>query len=181
MFESETEQMAEQRRSRMLMLLGGVGALALAVVILLLAKGTRPTPTMVTGERLPGGEQIPLDNALRTGSPDFDGYKSKVTLENLDKLASSNPLGMTQLYVNAKLTNRGDRTITGIEIALRAMSLAQPGKALAFNYSQPIPRKQSKLAPGESMPVTMKLDLPSKISEREVSDLVPEITGLRFQ
>jgi hypothetical protein len=31
------------------------------------------------------------------------------------------------------------------------------------------------------MMVTMKVDLPSKFSEGDVSDLVPELTGLRFQ
>jgi hypothetical protein len=181
MFESETDQMAEQRRSRLLMVLGGIGALALAIVILLLSKGTRPTPTLMQSEQLPGGPQTRLDNAVRAGTPEFDSYKDKVTLENHDKLASSNPLGMTQLVLNAKLTNRGDRTITGIELSLRAMSYSEPGKTLALNYSLPIPRKRSQLPPGESMPVTMKVDLPSKISEGEVSDLVPEITGLRFQ
>lgn len=181
MFESETEQMAEQRRSRTLMVLGGIGALALAVVILLFAKGIRPTPTMVTNEQLPGGPQTRLDNAVRAGTPEFDAYKGKITLEDHDKLGSSNPLGMTQLILNARLTNRGDRTITGIELSLRAMSYAEPGKTVALNYSLPIPRKRSQLPPGESMSVTMKVDLPSKISEGEIGDIVPEVTGLRFQ
>ncbi len=181
MFESETDQMAEQRRSRALMILGGVGALALALVILLLWKGTRTAPLLATEEKLPGGPQMRLENAVRAGTPEFDAYKAKVTLEDHDKLASSNPLGMTQLILNAKLVNRGERTLTGVELELRAMSYAEPGKTLALNYSLPVPRKRSSLAPGESMAVTMKVDLPSKISEGEVSDLVPEVTGLRFQ
>lgn len=181
MFESETELMTEQRRSRTLMVLGGIGALVLAAVILLFAKSLRPTPTMTTNERLPGGLQMRLDNALRAGAPEFDSYKGKLTLEDHDKLGSANPLGMTQLVLNARLTNRGDRTLTGIELSLRAMSYSEPGKTVALNYSLPIPRKQSQLPPGESMPVTMKVDLPSKISEGEISDIVPEITGLRFQ
>lgn len=181
MFESETDQMAEQRRSRALMILGGIGALALAMVIMLLWKGTRSTPSLASEERLPGGMQMRLENAFRAGTPEFDSYKDKITLEKPDKLASSNPLGMTQLFVNARLTNRGDRTITGVELCLRAMSYSEPGKTLALNYSLPIPRKRSNLPPGESMMVTMKVDLPSKISEGEVSDLVPQLTGLRFQ
>jgi hypothetical protein len=181
MFESETDQMTEQRRSRMLMVLGGIGALALAMVILLLWKGTRTTPSLATEEKLPGGPQMRLEDAVRAGTPEFDTYKAKVTLEDHDKLASSNPLGMTQLILNAKLTNRGDRTLTGIELSLRAMSYAEPGKTLALNFSLPVPRKRTQLPPGESMAVTMKVDLPSKISEGEVSDLVPELTGLRFQ
>lgn len=181
MFEAETEQMAEQRRSRALMVLGGIGALALALVILLLWKGTRTTPSLATAERLPGGLQMRLDNAVRAGTPEFDAYKTKLTLEDHDKLTYPNMSGMTQLVLNARLTNRGDRTLIGVELELRAMSYAEPGKTLALNYSLPIPRKRSSLAPGESMPVTMKVDLPSKMSEAEVSDIVPEVTGLRFQ
>jgi hypothetical protein len=181
MFESETEQMIEQRRSRLLMVLGGIGALALAVVIVLFSKGIRPTPTLTTNEQLPGGMQIRLDNAVRAGAPEFDAYKSKITLEDQDKLVYPNLSGMTQLVVNARLTNRGDRTLTGIELSLRAMSYSEPGKTVALNYSLPIPRKQSQLPPGQSMPVTMKVDLPSNVSEGEISDLVPEVTGLRFQ
>ncbi len=181
MFESETEQMIEQRRSRTLLVWGGIGALALAVVILVLARGMRPAPTLATSEQLPGGPQTRLDSALRAGVPEFDAYKSKITLEDHDKLVYPNLSGMTQLVVNARLTNRGDRTITGIELSLRAMSYAEPGTTLALNYSLPIPRKRSQLPPGEAMPVTMKVDLPSNRSEGEVSDLVPEITGLRFQ
>lgn len=181
MFESETDQMVEQRRSRAMMVLGGIGALALAIVILLLSRGLRPAPTISNEEKLPGGSQVRLEDAVRAGTPEFDSYKDKITLEDHDKLASSNPLGMTQLVLNARLTNRGDRTLTGVELELRAMSYAEPGKTLALNYSLPIPRKRSQLGPGESMAVTMKLDLPSKISEGEVSDIVPTLTGLRFE
>lgn len=181
MFEAETEQMVEQRRSRRRMVLGGIGALALAIVILVLARGIRPAPSLTTNERLPGGPQTRLENAVRPGTPEFEAYKSKITLEDHDKLVYPNLSGMTQLVVNARLTNRGDRTITGIELSLRAMSYADPGKTLALNYSLPVPRKRSQLPPGEAMPVTMKVDLPSNRSEGEVSDLVPEITGLRFQ
>ncbi|MBS1809010.1 MAG: hypothetical protein JST84_12675 [Acidobacteria bacterium] len=182
MFETETEQMTEQRRSRLLMILGGVGALGLAIVIVFLSRGTRTTPVPAAGSAaLPGGTQVRLENAVRAGSPEFDGYKAKVTLEDFDKIGASNAMGMTQLALKARLTNRGDRTLTGIEIALRAMSYSEEGKALALNYGHPVPNKQSQLKPGESMPITVKVDLPSTISEADVSDIVPEITGLRFQ
>jgi hypothetical protein len=181
MFESETEQMTEQRRSRMLMILGGIGALALAIVIVFLSRGTRSTTPPPPSTALPGGAQQRLDNALRVGTPEFDAYKAKVTLEPIDKIAASNVLGMTQLALDARLTNQGDRTLSGVEIALRAFSYEEEGKVLAMNYGLPIPNKRSELKPGESMRITVKVDLPSSISEAQVSDIVPEITGLRFQ
>lgn len=182
MFETETEQMTEQRRSRLLMILGGVGALGLAIVIVVLSRGIRPATTPASpSAALPGGTQVRLENALRAGAPEFDAYKPKLTLEDFDKIGASNAMGMTQLALKARLTNRGDRTLKGIEIALRAFSYAEEGKVLALNYGLPIPNKQSELKPGESMPITVKVDLPSTISESDISDIVPEITGLRFQ
>ncbi len=181
MFETETEQMTEQRRSRMLMILGGVGALALATAIVLLSRGTRPPTTPAASANLPGGVQARLENAVRAGTPEFDAYKAKLTLEDIDKLGASNAMGMTQLALRARLTNRGDRTLKGIEIALRAFSYAEVGKVLALNYGLPVPNKQRELKPGESMPITVKVDLPSTISEADISDIVPEITGLRFE
>lgn len=183
MFETETEQMTEQRRSRMLMILGGVGALGLAIVIMVLWRGVQQPAKApaAMGAKVPGGTQVPLENALRAGAPEFDSYKAKITLENLDKIGAGNAMGMTQLALNARLTNRGDRTLKGIEITLRAFSASAEGKVLALNYGLPVPNKQSELKPGESMPITVKVDLPSTISEGAISDIVPEITGLRFQ
>jgi hypothetical protein len=182
MFETETEQMTEQRRSRMLMILGGAGALALAMIIIFLARGARPANVpAATGAALPGGPQMRLENAARAGTAEFDMYKAKLTLEDFDKIGASNAMGMTQLALRARLTNRGDRTLNGVEIALRAMSLNEEGKVLALNYGSPIPNKQSELKPGESLPITIKVDLPSTISEGDVADIVPEITGLRFR
>lgn len=182
MFETETEQMTEQRRSRLLMILGGAGALALAMVIVFLSRGTRPANVPVNaGAQLPGGTQARLENAVRAGTPDFDGYKAKVTLTDFDKIGASNAMGMTQLALRARLTNHGDRTLNGVEIALRAMSFQEIGKVLALNYGMPVPNKQGELKPGESMQITVKVDLPSTISENDVADIVPEITGLRFR
>ena len=182
MFETETEQMTEQRRSRMLMILGGAGALALAMVIVFLSRGTRTaTVPPNAGAQLPGGTQVRLENAVRAGAAEFDAYKAKLTLEDFDKIGAANAMGMTQLALRARLTNRGDRTLNGVEVALRAMSLNEEGKVLALNYGLPIPNKQSELKPGESMQITVKVDLPSTISEGDVADIVPEITGLRFR
>jgi hypothetical protein len=144
MFESETEQMTEQRRSRMLMILGGIGALALAIVIVFLSRGTRSTTPPPPSTALPGGAQQRLDNALRVGTPEFDAYKAKVTLEPIDKIAASNVLGMTQLALDARLTNQGDRTLSGVEIALRAFSYEEEGKVLAMNYGLPIPQQTQR-------------------------------------
>ena len=177
--EPETEKEFEQRRSRLIMVLGGAGALILALLIVFLTRSMQPPPPPPsTG--LPGGAQAQLENALRTGVPEFDNYKAKVTLEDKEILASQNLLGMTQFSVRAKLSNRGNRVLTGIELIGRVYNLED--KVVAQNTSLPIPRLRSQpLQPGESMTVLVKVDTPSKIKEADVKDVKMELQGLRFQ
>ena len=182
MFDAETPQMKEDRRSRMYLILGGIGALALAVTIIFLASRFRQPASLPSATALPGGQQLRLPDAQRKGNPEFDTYHAKVVIEDVEKRASQNAMGMTQMILLGKLTNKGDRTLSALELELKAMSYAEPGKVLAINTSAPIPRvRKEPLKPGESMRITMKLDLPSTITEDDVSDMVPEVSALIFQ
>ncbi len=180
MFNTETPQMVEERRSRMYLILGGIGALALAVIIVFLASKFRQPASVPAATALPGGQQLRLPDAQRKGNPEFDNYK--FTIEDVEKRAAQNAMGMTQMILLGKLTNRGNRTLSGLELEIKAMSYAEAGKVLAINTSTPIPRlRKEPLKPGESMRITMKLDLPSTITEDDVSDIVPEVSAVIFQ
>jgi hypothetical protein len=182
MFDAETPQMKEDRRSRMYLILGGIGALALAFTIVVLASKFRQPPNLPLGSALPGGQQLRLPDAQRKGNPEFDTYRPKITIEDVEKRAAQNAMGMTQMLLTGKLTNKGDRTLSGLELEIKAMSYAEPGKVLAINTSTPIPRlRKEPLKAGESMKITMKLDLPSTITEDDVADIVPEVSALIFQ
>lgn len=183
MFGSDTEQELERRRSRMLLILGGLGALVLAIAIVMLSgsaklssSGQSPTPTPT-----PGGMQARLEGALREGNPDFNGYKPQVTLEDIETYAAPNALGMTRFTVNVKVTNRGSRSISGLE--LTALALALDGKAvLAKNTNIPIPNmRKNPLKPGEGIRVSMIVDTPASITEGDISNFVPSVTGLILQ
>ena len=182
MFDAETPQMKEDRRSRIYLILGGVGALALAVTIIFLASKFRQPASLPSATALPGGQQLRLSDAQRKGNPEFDTYHAKVVIEDVEKRASQNAMGMTQMILLGKLTNKGDRTLAALELELKATSYAESGKVLAINTSAPIPRvRKEPLKPGESMRITMKLDLPSTITEDDISDIVPEVSALIFQ
>jgi hypothetical protein len=182
MFDSETPQMIEERRSRTYLILGGIGALALAITIVVLASKFRQPPSVPAASALPGGQQFRLADAQRKGNPEFNQYQAKLTIEDIEKHAAQNVVGMTQMILLGKLTNKGDRALSGLELEVKAMSYAEPGKVLAINTSAPIPRlRKEPLKPGESMRITMKLDLPSTITEDDVSDIVPEVSALIFQ
>lgn len=179
MFDPETEKTTEQRRSRMIMLLGAIGALILAAGVVFFTRSTEPPPSP-SQAALPGGTQAKLENALRAGNPEFDNYKSKVTLEDEETYAAQNVLGLTQFTVRATLHNRGDRPLTGVEIIGRVYDLQD--KVVAQNTGLPIPRaRTAPLQPGESMPILVKVDTPSNIREDDVKQVKIELQGLRFQ
>lgn len=180
MFETETEQMTEQRRSRGLMILGGIGAVALAAIILFFSSSSRSTSAVNSGAKMPGGPQMKLDGALRAGTPEFDNYQNQLEFKETEVFASQNAMGMTQFIVKSQLTNKGDKSLAGIELSAKAYGLDE--KIVAENSSIPIPRLRSEpLKPGESIRVTIKLDTPSTITKDDIARVVPLLSGLKFQ
>ena len=167
MFEPQIEKDTEQIRSRAIIWVGAAVVIILTVIIMMLASSK------------PSSRQE-LENVVRAGSPVFDGYKDKVELEVVDKITHPNMIGMFQLEVKAKLHNRGDRTLTGVEVIGKMLDMND--KVIAQDVSIPIPRARTKpLAPGESMPFSVKVDAPGKITEAEVKDIIIELRGLRFE
>ncbi len=167
MFDNETDKETQQARSRALLVVGGVAALALTALIVLLAS-TKPQSASV------------VENIVRAGSPEFDAYKDKIELETIDKIVYDNWIGMFQIEVKARLHNRGDRTLTAVEVLGKMFDLED--KVLSERSSIPLPRiRKEPLKPGESMNVSVKVDAPGKITENEVKDVVIELRGLRFE
>lgn len=169
MFENpvETEKNVEQSRGRRILWMGTAIVLALTALIVLFAK-SRPQ------------QAASLDDALRAGNAEFETYKSNVNIEITDKVVHPNLIGMFQIDIKAKLHNRGEKPITGIEIVGKMLALDD--KVLSQRVSIPIPRgRQAPLKPGESIPVSVKVDAPGKVSEADVKDVVIELSGLRFQ
>jgi len=159
----------EQGRSRGLLVVGAIAALMLAILIIALAM------TKSSGDR-------EVENMARAGSPEFDAYKDKVTVE-VDpdgKMVYPNFIGMWQLQARAKLTNRGDRELTGVEVVGKMIDLKD--KVIAQAVSLTIPRvRKEPLKPGESIDISVKVDAPGKITEADVKDITIELRGLRFQ
>jgi hypothetical protein len=171
MFEAdETEKATAQRRSRAILLIGAVGALVLAVLVILVRQAFHSSSPASTG----------LENAVRAGAPEFDSYREKVIFEDKEIIVHPNMIGMAQFEVRAKMSNRGDRTISGVEILGKMLDLSD--QVVSQNVSQPIPRlRREPLAPGETMRISVKVDAPQKVSEADVKDVTLELKGLRFQ
>ncbi|MBO0722184.1 MAG: hypothetical protein J2P41_15270 [Blastocatellia bacterium] len=120
-----------------------------------------------------------LENIAHAGSADFDAYKNKLEFEYIDKMVYPTMMGLWQLEVKARMHNRGDRPLTGVEVVGKMIDLND--KVIAQATSVPIPRIRTEpLKPGESFVITLKVDAPSKIKEDDVKDIVLEVRGLRF-
>ena len=166
-FENGNDNGAEQDRSRALLIVGAIAVLVLAALITMLAL-TKPASVRE------------VENMLRAGSPEFEAYKAKVELEVIEKVVHPNMIGMWQLEVRARLTNQGDRELTGFEILGKMYDLQD--KVIAQAVSMPIPRvRKEPLKPGESMRISVKVDAPGNVSEAEVKDISIELRGMRFQ
>jgi hypothetical protein len=123
-----------------------------------------------------------IENMVRAGSPEFDAYKDKVVFElNPDDImVYDNWIGMWQLQAKAKMTNRGDRELTGVEVIGKMID--RENKTIATVIGRPIPRvRKEPLKPGETMDVLVKVDPPPKITEADVGGLRIEALGLRFR
>ncbi len=159
----------EEYRSRPLVAVAVIAVAMLAILIIALAL------TRLSGE----GE---AENMVRAGSPEFDAYKDKVVFE-IDpdnKMVYPNWIGMWQLQAKAKMTNRGDRELAGVEVIGKMID--HEDKVIAQKIGRPIPRvRTAPLKPGESMDVVVKVDAPQKITEGDVKDIRIELRGLRFQ
>ena len=120
----------------------------------------------------------PLPNAVRAGNAEFDNYQSKVALELVDKIVHPNMIGMAQYEIQVRVTNRGERTLTGLELAGRMVDMND--QLLKEGVSVPIPRLRKTLPPGETFLASVKIDAPGKITEDQVKDLLFELRGLQF-
>jgi hypothetical protein len=167
MFENENGKIVERERSRALLWVGAAGALAIAVLLLVLIKAKPENAPVV-------------ENVLRASAQEFEAYKGKVELEILDKVVHPNMLGLAQYEVRARVHNRGDRTLSAIE--LTGLMIGLDDKTIKQITSLPIPRgRQEPLPPGDSIPVSVKIEAPAKITEDMIKDLVIELRGLKFQ
>lgn len=165
--ETQSEKTLEQKRSRAILWVGAAAAVALTALVLLLAR-SKPE------------NQPALENVVRAGNVEFDNYQKKVEIEVIDKIVHPNMIGMAQYEVKARLDNKGDRTLTGIELVGKMFDLED--KLIKDAISLPIPRARTEpLPPGGSMNVSVKIDAPAKVTEDMIKDLSVELRGLRFQ
>jgi len=167
MFETEAEQPVEEKK-RANLIVGVLGLLALGLIGAVIWIATSKPK-----------EQPPLPNAVRTGTADFDNYKSKVELEMLETVVHPNMIGLKQYQIKARLTNRGERTLTGVEVVGKMFGLDD--RLITEGIGVPIPRiRPEPLKPGETIKFSVKIEPPAKVSEDDIKNFAVELRGLQF-
>ncbi|MFN0120389.1 MAG: hypothetical protein ACKV2V_07800 [Blastocatellia bacterium] len=169
MFEpDEAKKAEEQKRKRLMLSLGGLATVIVLAAFLLFAT-TKQTVEATT-----------LPNAMRAGNSRFDAYKPRVTLDDPEILEAENMMGMLEYTWQARLSNRGDQTLTGIEVAVRCYDAA--GRIAVESIAVPVPRiREEPLKPGESMRLRLKAHPPSKYKMGSIADVKAEVVGLLMQ
>ncbi len=115
----------------------------------------------------------------RAGDPEFEDYlrREGVRLITVDRLVLNGEAGDRYEYI-CRLENRGDRTLTGIELRIYLIDMEE--KTVAEKFAYPLAAQNLKqLVPGQS--ITARPTLTGvKTPESEVRDFFCVINGLRF-
>ena len=118
-----------------------------------------------------------LEGAVRTGSPDFDAYRPKISLDKPEASQATNVLGGFQMTLETTVRNFTGRTINGLE--LRAAVLTSEGKVLKDRTVVVIPTRRPELEPNKTMFVTVNIEGMKEDDDR--ASLWMEVTGFRFK
>ncbi|MBI3951776.1 MAG: hypothetical protein HY314_15110 [Acidobacteria bacterium] len=166
MFESPLESEAKASRSRSVMIVAITAAVFVAIIAAALYVGHQRR------------SQVGTDSEpYRAGSPEFESYKSSIEIEQQEHQGSENMLGQVIVVARAILRNRGDRTLSLVEV--RAVVYDGVAKEIADRTARPIPKVRPQLGPGESMLVQVNVDdVPA--GTNPVAAVV-QLHGLRFK
>jgi hypothetical protein len=146
-----------------------VAALAVAGIVAILL--TRPT----TEEY----QQQTIEGAFREGSPEFEALTKKIVVETDKERTTESPvaMGTIQMSIWGKIRNLTGKTITGLELKVSVVDLAE--KTVKEKTEIVIPKKQPSLEPLEVMPVNVIMDGFKKEDNR--ANIHWKVTAIKVQ
>ncbi len=136
---------AEERDSHWKVVAGGIAiVLAMVALIAVVGRGTRPTPATAPA------------------------YASKLQISDLRMSAAENFVGGTVTYLDGKITNTGDRTVTDARVQAvfkNAMNQVVQTETLPLHvlqqtgpYPDAVDLSLAPLAPAQSRPIRLTLE-----------------------
>lgn len=106
-----------------------------------------------------------LQGAFREGSPEYAELNKDIIISTDDKTVQSpTGLGTISMYISGKIRNKGTRSIDILEVNVAVVT--QFNQVLRERRILVVPVQQSRLDPGQIIPITLTLDGFSKDDDR---------------
>ncbi len=116
-----------------------------------------------------------LEGAIRPGMPEFEQFREKIVVEQLEAAKVPRPLRAVAVEVNATVRNTTDRTLSGLE--MRGVVLDRQRSPHAERTVVIVPARQTALEPGEA--IGMRILLEGIHPEAERAGVLMEVSGVR--
>lgn len=99
-----------------------------------------------------------LSESFVEGSPEFARYTKDIIIQtDMDNIMQS-PTGMgtIMMTIRAKIRNKGEKTINGLEVNVGVVDLA--GKIVREKRLLVVPKQEEKLLPNQTIPVVATIE-----------------------
>lgn len=126
-----------------------------------------------------GGSVEPtLEGAIRSGSPEFATYQSKIVLDAPEAYESKRALGDIVMNLQTTVRNFTGRTLSGL--AVKGMVVDHQGKPVREHTVVVLPNsQQAELENNRNMPVQVRLEGMTDKDDR--ANIKIEVTGFKFK
>ncbi len=122
--------------------------------------------------------QAVLENAFREGSPEFDNYTKEIIISTDPQrlFESYTGLGDIVMQISGRIRNKGDKTITGLEISVGMIDTKN--KLIKDRKVLVIPKKYPELKSGEVIDVSV--DVPGFKEDDDRANARWKVTAIKF-
>ena len=158
---------SEESRRKLIIVVAIIAALVIATFFYFLMRASST-----------GGSVDPvLEGAIRTGSPEWEQYHSKIVLDVPEADEAKRALGDIVMNLQTTVRNFSGRTLNDLEI--RGAVVDHQGKAVRQRTLVMVPAKQPELGPNQTMVVAVRLEGMKDSDDR--ADIRMEVTGFNFK
>jgi len=156
----------DDSRRKLIIIVAVIAAIVIAVVFYFLMRASG------------GGSGEPtLANAIRVGSPQFNEFKSKVVIDEVEADEAKRALGDIVMSLHGTVRNFSGKTVTGLEITAAVVN--HQGEPVKQRTVVVIPTRQTELETNKTMPVQVMLEGMTDADDR--ANIRMEVTAFTFK
>jgi hypothetical protein len=156
----------DDSRRKLIIIVAVIAAVAIAALFYTLMRATG------------GGTVEPtLEGAIRSGSPEFAQFQSKIVLDKPEAYESKRALGDIVMNLQSVVHNFTGRTLSGLEI--KGVVVDHQGKPVNQRAVVVIPTRQAELENNRGMAVRVMLEGMTDKDDR--ANIQMEVTAFKFK